>query len=101
MGCLSVCLSVCLSSTCFQPGCSSTRWQLLYADMGCLRQGDVCSSCGSPFHRSLLSFEHLPLVQFYLADGISDAEALVLLSTSPDQDSSPASGSFQACCASI
>ena len=37
-------------------------------------QGDVCTSCGMPFVRSFLTFEHLPVVEFHLAPGITDAE---------------------------
>jgi hypothetical protein len=42
-------------------------------------QGDFCTSCGAPFLRSFLTFEVLPLVEFSLEPGISDAEALALL----------------------
>ena len=37
-------------------------------------QGDACTSCGMPFVRSFLTFEHLPVVEFHLAPGITDAE---------------------------
>jgi len=37
--------------------------------------GDRCSHCGHPFIRSFHSFEVLPLVEFVLADDISDYEA--------------------------
>lgn len=40
-------------------------------------QGDFCTSCGAPFLRSFITFEVLPLVEFELEPGISDAEALV------------------------
>lgn len=42
-------------------------------------QGDFCTSCGAPFLRSFLTFEVLPLVEFQLEPGISDAEAAALL----------------------
>eukprot|EP01135_Chromosphaera_perkinsii_P010267 Nk52_evm9s2085 gene=Nk52_evmTU9s2085 len=38
-------------------------------------QGDCCVSCKHPFTRCFYSFENLPLVQFVLADGITDEEA--------------------------
>ena len=41
--------------------------------------GDRCSVCVHPFVRSFHSFEVLPLVEFVIADGISDAEAERLL----------------------
>lgn len=44
-----------------------------------LLQGDFCTSCGAPFQRSFVTFEVLPLVEFQLEAGISDAEALALL----------------------
>lgn len=34
----------------------------------------MCTSCGMPFVRSFLTFEHLPVVEFHLAPGITDAE---------------------------
>ena len=44
-----------------------------------INTGDACiAKCGS-FHRSFLTFEHLPLVQFVLADGITDEEAVQLI----------------------
>ncbi|KAF6264914.1 hypothetical protein COO60DRAFT_1621541 [Scenedesmus sp. NREL 46B-D3] len=42
-------------------------------------QGDFCTSCGAPFLRSFITFEVLPLVEFELEPGISDAEAAALL----------------------
>eukprot|EP00879_Flechtneria_rotunda_P020074 GHRR01021110.1.p1 GENE.GHRR01021110.1~~GHRR01021110.1.p1 ORF type:complete len:1138 (+),score=467.94 GHRR01021110.1:213-3626(+) len=42
-------------------------------------QGDFCTNCGAPFLRSFSTFEILPLVEFELESGISDAEALSLL----------------------
>lgn len=44
-----------------------------------LLQGDFCTSCGAPFLRSFVTFEVLPVVEFQLEAGISDAEALALL----------------------
>jgi intraflagellar transport protein 122 len=46
-------------------------------------QGDFCFNCGNAFHRSFLTFEHLPLVEFELEDGVSDAEAIALLEEEP------------------
>ncbi|KAH9582225.1 WD40 repeat [Trypanosoma melophagium] len=37
--------------------------------------GDRCPSCGHPFVRSFASFENLPLVEFVLANDVTDAEA--------------------------
>lgn len=42
-------------------------------------QGDFCTACGAPFLRSFITFEVLPLVEFELEPGISDAEAQALL----------------------
>ncbi|XP_067933831.1 intraflagellar transport protein 122 homolog isoform X2 [Watersipora subatra] len=41
--------------------------------------GNFCSTCAQPFLHSFLSFDVLPLVEFYLGDDISDEEALRLL----------------------
>ncbi|KAL0216550.1 hypothetical protein P9112_008734 [Eukaryota sp. TZLM1-RC] len=38
--------------------------------------GDCCSACGCRFFRSRKSFRQIPILQFYLEDGISDSEAL-------------------------
>ena len=46
-------------------------------------QGDFCFNCGNAFHRSFLTFDHLPLVEFELEDGISDTEAIALLDEEP------------------
>lgn len=50
----------------------------LCAVQTCL-QGDFCTNCGAPFLRSFITFEVLPLVEFELEPGISDAEAAALL----------------------
>uniref|UniRef100_A0A1A8F5N9 Intraflagellar transport protein 122 homolog n=1 Tax=Nothobranchius korthausae TaxID=1143690 RepID=A0A1A8F5N9_9TELE len=42
-------------------------------------QGSVCINCRQPFIYSASSYEVLPLVQFYLDQGISDEEALSLI----------------------
>ena len=42
-------------------------------------QGDRCSSCGHPFMRSFVNFEHLPLVRFQPSRDISPAECMRLL----------------------
>eukprot|EP00754_Rhynchopus_humris_P012587 Rhum_TRINITY_DN14297_c3_g2::Rhum_TRINITY_DN14297_c3_g2_i1::g.78668::m.78668/K19656/IFT122; intraflagellar transport protein 122 len=44
--------------------------------------GDACTQCLHPFVRSFHNFGHLPLVQFELAEGLSDEEALHILNTS-------------------
>jgi intraflagellar transport protein 122 len=43
--------------------------------------GDRCNHCLHPFIRSFHSFEVLPLVEFVLADGLSDSEALHVIAT--------------------
>eukprot|EP00817_Percolomonadidae_sp_ATCC50343_P007795 CAMPEP_0117420108 /NCGR_PEP_ID=MMETSP0758-20121206/1516_1 /TAXON_ID=63605 /ORGANISM="Percolomonas cosmopolitus, Strain AE-1 (ATCC 50343)" /LENGTH=951 /DNA_ID=CAMNT_0005201535 /DNA_START=652 /DNA_END=3504 /DNA_ORIENTATION=- len=40
---------------------------------------DRCSLCKHPFVRSFTSFEHLPLVEFSLPQGMSDEEAIQLI----------------------
>ncbi|KAK9825926.1 hypothetical protein WJX81_007354 [Elliptochloris bilobata] len=45
--------------------------------------GDACAACGARYVRSFLTFESLPLVEFSLAPGISDAEAEELLREGP------------------
>uniref|UniRef100_A0A674MN24 Intraflagellar transport protein 122 homolog n=1 Tax=Takifugu rubripes TaxID=31033 RepID=A0A674MN24_TAKRU len=42
-------------------------------------QGCVCINCKQPFIYSASSYEVLPLMQFYLEDGISDEEAVSLI----------------------
>nr|XP_033484613.1 intraflagellar transport protein 122 homolog isoform X1 [Epinephelus lanceolatus] len=42
-------------------------------------QGSVCINCRQPFIYSASSYEILPLVQFYLEEGISDEEAVSLI----------------------
>ncbi|XP_072928707.1 intraflagellar transport protein 122 homolog isoform X3 [Hemitrygon akajei] len=42
-------------------------------------QGNVCINCRQPFVFSASSYEVLPLVQFYLEDGITDEEAVALI----------------------
>jgi intraflagellar transport protein 122 len=51
------------------------------------QHGDSCISCQHVFVRSFVSFENLPVVQFVLADGIEDDEALKLI----NEDSATAS----------
>ncbi len=41
--------------------------------------GNRCSNCAQPFVYSFVSFEILPLVEFVLEEGISEAEALGLI----------------------
>ena len=45
--------------------------------------GDKCLSCAHPFVRAFGSFDHLPLVEFFLDDGITDEEAIALIKTEP------------------
>mmetsp|Transcript_3049 Transcript_3049/g.4655 ORF Transcript_3049/g.4655 Transcript_3049/m.4655 type:complete len:1198 (+) Transcript_3049:84-3677(+) len=45
--------------------------------------GDICINCKHEFVRSFCSFDHLPLVQFALADGISDGDAAKLIASEP------------------
>jgi len=54
--------------------------------------GDVCVACGHPFIRSWSSFDHLPLVEFVLKEGISDEEAISLLKTPPPTKGGGAKG---------
>ncbi|XP_064422428.1 intraflagellar transport protein 122 homolog [Latimeria chalumnae] len=42
-------------------------------------QGNVCINCRQPFVFSASSYEVLPLVEFYLEDGIEDEEAVSLI----------------------
>ncbi|XP_062855232.1 intraflagellar transport protein 122 homolog isoform X3 [Trichomycterus rosablanca] len=42
-------------------------------------QGNVCVNCRQPFIYSASSYEVLPLVEFYLEDGITDEEAVSLI----------------------
>ncbi|XP_060691773.1 intraflagellar transport protein 122 homolog [Hemiscyllium ocellatum] len=42
-------------------------------------QGNVCINCRQPFVFSASSYEVLPLVQFYLEEGITDEEAVALI----------------------
>jgi intraflagellar transport protein 122 len=53
-----------------------------------LPQGDYCISCGAPFLRSFVTFEHLPLVEFELEQDIGDEEASRIVG----EASGPASG---------
>ncbi|KAJ3136146.1 hypothetical protein HK100_002072 [Physocladia obscura] len=46
-------------------------------------KGDSCIECKEKFIRSLYSFQILPLVEFVLAEGISDSEALTLINKEP------------------
>ncbi|CAF1166921.1 unnamed protein product [Rotaria sordida] len=47
-------------------------------------RGNECSSCGSPFVLSHLSFDVLPLVEFILPSDINDEDALNLLEQVPN-----------------
>ena len=41
--------------------------------------GSICTNCRQPFVFSFVSFEVLPVVEFFLAEGISDDEAMKLI----------------------
>ena len=47
------------------------------------KKGDVCISCGGRFVRSFTTFEHLPMVEFEVADGVQPAEAKKLILEDP------------------
>ncbi|XP_054721497.1 LOW QUALITY PROTEIN: intraflagellar transport protein 122 homolog [Uloborus diversus] len=47
------------------------------------KQGNICCNCQHPFAYSFISFEILPVVEFFLEDGITDEEAYKLLSKTP------------------
>ncbi|XP_073975880.1 intraflagellar transport protein Oseg1 isoform X2 [Rhodnius prolixus] len=50
---------------------------------------NACTNCGQQFVHSFVTFEVLPLVEFYLEEGLSESEAIRLLeSPSDDNDSS-------------
>lgn len=51
--------------------------------MPLLPNQDACSSCGAVIVRSFATFEPLPVVEFELADGITDEEAATLLASEP------------------
>ncbi|XP_050311771.1 intraflagellar transport protein 122 homolog [Anthonomus grandis grandis] len=42
---------------------------------------NCCVNCGQPFVYSFVSFEVLPLIEFYVEEGIGDAEAVRLIET--------------------
>ncbi|CAM9531119.1 unnamed protein product [Ectocarpus sp. 6 AP-2014] len=47
--------------------------------------GDACTTCRHPFVRSFFNFESLPLVEFQPDPGLTDEEALELITASPPQ----------------
>ena len=51
------------------------------------RNGDRCISCGAKFERSFLTFEILPVMEFYLERDVSESEAIQLLMGDDGQDS--------------
>jgi hypothetical protein len=57
-------------------------------------QGNYCVNCGAPFLHSFVTFEALPLVEFELEPGISDAEAQALFG----EDTSPHDEMGMRCC---
>ena len=48
-----------------------------------LATNDACPTCGSAIVRSFVTFEPLPVIEFELADGISDDEAARWLAAEP------------------
>lgn len=46
-------------------------------------QGDACADCGEAFLRSFVTYDHLPVVAFALAPGLSHPEAMRLLAQPP------------------
>lgn len=46
-------------------------------------QGNFCSNCRQPFVYSFISFEVLPLIEFFLDDDVTDNEAVSLLELEP------------------
>ncbi|KAL1117127.1 hypothetical protein AAG570_004455 [Ranatra chinensis] len=48
---------------------------------------NACTNCRQPFVHSFVTFEVLPLVEFQIEEGISDAEAMRLLETPNDVES--------------
>lgn len=49
---------------------------------------DACATCGATTIRSFVTFEPLPVIEFELADGISDDDAARLLAAEPQRPSS-------------
>ncbi|CAG0915966.1 unnamed protein product [Notodromas monacha] len=47
------------------------------------QRGDKCLNCSQPFVHSFIHFEILPLVEFVLDPGITDAEAVKLIEAAP------------------
>lgn len=47
------------------------------------KQGNICFNCKQPFVYSFISFEVLPVIEFFLDEGIDDNEAFKLLSKKP------------------
>lgn len=47
-------------------------------------KGDVCISCGGRFVRSFVTFEHLPMVEFEVAEDITPKEARKLIRQVPE-----------------
>lgn len=56
--------------------------------------GDVCSNCGHPFVRCMVTFDHLPLVQFVpdYDGGLTDEAALSLIKTDTRRTAASGSG---------
>jgi len=46
--------------------------------------GDNCVNCGHRFVRSFWSFETLPIVEFFVEDGISDMDAIKFIDMDPE-----------------
>lgn len=58
-------------------------------------QGDACATCKTAFTRSFLTYDHLPLVLFELAPGVSHDEALRLLAAPLAAGHAPAGASVR------
>lgn len=56
-------------------------------------RGNRCVNCCQPFVHSFVSFEILPLVEFFLEDGISDVEAVSLIELESDNSAAAATRS--------
>lgn len=48
-----------------------------------LAANDACATCGAAIIRSFVTFEPLPVIEFELADNISDEDAVRLLAADP------------------
>lgn len=51
-----------------------------------MQEHEKCTNCGNKFVRSMLTFDLLPLIEFQLAQGISDEEALKYIREDPQSE---------------